>query len=386
MSHLTTLFDVLSKDGVIIFLHECIALCGGHEAVGIEVVHLRSACALESIARECQLRRGVLSCITLGSGKLEQTVVGLGSHHVVLDFNHLALSCTHESGSVVTIAELFALSACFVFNPFLTNETFSIHSNEGCKAVATVNVETLGHRTESVSSIKVTTVLHVVLHAPMEVVVVIVVGVFPIRIPEPFKTMDVCAFCTNHFTEQTSLLHGESCHFVLIIAAVFEDETVEASFFRKVNQAPALFEVHGRRHFDSSVLSILHCELGHGIVVVPVGGDVNQIDVVALADFFITFLTIINIRRFQTYLAQFGLASLCTLLLVIAESYDFHTGDVAETNDGPRTTHAETNECHTHCFDGSGSQTEHVLLTGRALGSVNHDGTLVPMPFGAGRK
>ena len=85
-----------------------------HETMSIEVIHLRSTCTLERLARESKLLGRILGSVTLGTCELEQAVVWLRSHHVVLNLHHLTLSCTHQGSSMVTIAELLALLAALL--------------------------------------------------------------------------------------------------------------------------------------------------------------------------------------------------------------------------------------------------------------------------------
>ena len=114
MTHLTAQLTILLQDRMIILLHQRFLLLLVQESVSIEVVHLRSACTLQSFTRKSKLLGRILGSITLGSGQLEQSVVWLRSHHVVLNLHYLTLGCTHQGSSVVAIAELLALLAALL--------------------------------------------------------------------------------------------------------------------------------------------------------------------------------------------------------------------------------------------------------------------------------
>ena len=162
----------------------------------------------------------------------------------MLNLYHLTIGCTHEGGGVVAVAELLALLAGLVLYPLLTYETLGVHGDECGEAVATVNVEALGYRAEAVSSVYVATVLHVILHAPVEVVLIVVVGIFPVVVPEPLEAVDVGALGADNLTEYAVLSHRKSVHLIVVVAAVLEDEAVETCLLSEVDELPALLEVH----------------------------------------------------------------------------------------------------------------------------------------------
>jgi len=117
-------------------------------------------------------------------------------------------------------------------------------------------------------------------------------------------------------------------------------------------------------------------------MVVPVGGHVNEVDVVALAEFFVSFFAGVNIGGRKAGLAQELLASFGAGFLIVAESYDLYAGDVGETLDGSGAAHAEAYKANAHNVELRGFQTEYVLLSGGTIGRVDYDGSFVPMPLG----
>ena len=100
---------VLLQDGVLVLGLEGFLLSLGHEAVRAEVVHLgRMAGGLELGGIDSIAFYGILVGKALGTGQLIETVVGLGIHHVVLDFDDLAVLRADERRGVVAVAEVVA--------------------------------------------------------------------------------------------------------------------------------------------------------------------------------------------------------------------------------------------------------------------------------------
>ena len=207
VSHVAAQFAILGQDGVIVFLGEGILLFLAQEHVCIEVVHLGSACSLHGLSIQGIVLFGVLGGIALGTGKFEQAVVGLWGHHVVLDFHHLSVCRAHEGGSVVTVSEVVAFASGLLLHIFLAHNTLGVHGHEGGEAVTAVDVETLCHGAQAVGGIHVTTVLLVVLHAPVEVLCVVGFRILPVGTPEVVQVVDVRTFGTQNLTEDALLCH-----------------------------------------------------------------------------------------------------------------------------------------------------------------------------------
>ena len=121
-------------------------------------------------------------------------------------------------------------------------------------------------------------------------------------------------------------------------------------------------------------------------MVIPVGSNINEVNVCTLADFLITLGTRVDVCGLQTSLAQVVLALLSALCLIVAESYNLNTGDVAEAHNSTGATHTQTYESHAYGLQLVGCQTEYMLLASRTFGGFHYDSTLVPMPLCAGRK
>ena len=167
MTHLTTQLAKLLNQGVAVGLHKHLALLRRYEAMGIEVIHLWRTRTLKTLGREGKLGRWVLRSVTLCARELKETVVGLWRHHIVLNFNNLALRSAHKCRRVVAIAKLLALLARAALDKLLTHEALRIHRYQCREAVAAMYVHALRNRAEAMRCVEVTAVLHVVLKAPV---------------------------------------------------------------------------------------------------------------------------------------------------------------------------------------------------------------------------
>ena len=117
-------------------------------------------------------------------------------------------------------------------------------------------------------------------------------------------------------------------------------------------------------------------------MVIPVGGYIHEVDILALAELLITLLAIVLSCLRQACVGKELLAFLNTVKLIVAEGYDVDTVDVGETLHGTGTAHAETHECN--AYDGfcRTGKAKHVLLALRANGNFCLNGTAVPVPLG----
>ena len=283
---------------------------------------------------------GIFGCITLCAGQLIKAVVWLWVHDIVLNLHHFAFFRTHQSGCLVAVTIVVAGLAGFLLDIFLAVSALGVHSDEGLEAVTAMDVHGESDRAESVSGINVTTVLHVVLHAPSEFVGVGAIGVLPVVVPEVVEVMDVGSLAAKHFAKHALLRHVERVKLVPVVAAVLENHAVEACLLREFDELPALLEVHGTGHLNSRVLAVLQGTLGNGEVMVPVGGYIYEVDIGALAEFLVSFLAAIDGCRRQAGITEILLTSLSTSLNIIAKSNNLSAWNVRETLDGTRSTHA----------------------------------------------
>ena len=375
LSHLTILLD----DGVTIGLAQLLHVFLAHEGVGIQILQVGGAIStLHVAAFQNKALDGVLVGKTAGARQLEQTVVGLRVHHVVLNLHNLAIGGAHQRSGVVAVAEFRAGLAGLLLHELATVHRLGVHGYQRGKAVATVNVHHLSHRTQTVSGVYVTAVFLIVLKTPGKLFRV-VLGVGPVGVPERVEVVNVSTLGIQHLTQNALLSHVESVQLEPVVAAVLQNHAVLAGLFRKVNELPALLEVHGAGNFNSGVLAIFQSALSHREVVVPVRSNVHQVNVIALAKFFVTSCTRVNGSGSHTSLAQVLLALLSTLGFVVAQSNNLYTRNVGKTGNSTRTTHTKAHECYAHGLHLGSFQPHHVLLSFRTHRGFHHEGALIPV-------
>ncbi|CDD19977.1 uncharacterized protein BN769_02292 [Prevotella sp. CAG:732] len=249
-----------------------------------------------------------------------------------------------------------------------------------------MDVESLGYRTETMGGIEVATILLIIFQSPTELVRIGAIWILPIVIPEIIEIVDVSTLGTKNLTEHAMLSHVHSTHLKPVVAAVFENHTVELLLLSQIDEVPALLQVHSRRHLISHVFAILQGTLCHDGMVLPVGGDIHEVDVRTLAQRLVALLAIIYGGRSQSVLAQALVLLHCTLLLIVAESHHLYARDETEVLHGTRSTHSETHESDAHHLLLWQCQAEHILLALRSLRSLNDDFALVPVPLGGRRE
>ncbi len=226
---------------------------------------------------------------------------------------------------MVAITELLAWLACYLLDIFLTVNALCVHCHKSGETIATMDVESLSHRAETVGSIDVTTIVAVVDHTPTEVCWV--VRVLPIVLPERIEIVDISTFCTQNLSEYTLLSHIQGGHLIPVVAAVLEHFAMETLTLGEVDEFPALLKVHCSRYLDSNILAMLESIFCYREMVVPVGSDINEVDVLALTEFLVAIFATIHCCRWEVTVAQKFLAGFCVLLVVVAETLDFHAID-----------------------------------------------------------
>ena len=221
-------------------------LCFGQEAVTAQIVYLGShAAGIELALVKGKMLLRIFGGITLCAGEFVEAVVGLRIHYVVLNLYYLAVGSAHEGGGLVAVAEVGGALAGFCFYVIGAVNSFRVHGYECGKAIATMDVEHLGYRAETVGGIDVAAVFHVILHAPTQFFGVGSVGVRPVVAPEVVKVVDVGTFGAEHFAEHSMLGHVKGVELIPVVAAILEYHAVLACFFAQFDELPALFEVHG---------------------------------------------------------------------------------------------------------------------------------------------
>ena len=326
---------------------------------------------------------GVLVGKTLCARQLVEPVVGLRAHHVVLYLDHLAARRAYERRGVVAVAEVRALLARHLLHILRAVHRLGVHGHQRHHAVAPVEVQRLCHRTQPVGGIHVTAVLHVVAHPPAQLVIL---AVFPIIVPELVQVMDIRPLCPYHLAEDTVLRHVQRVHLEPVVAAVLQHHAVLARAFAQVNQLPALLQIHGGRHLQGHVLAVLHSIFRNGEVVQPVGGDIHQVNVVALAQGLVALLARVDRRQRPVGVTQVLLALLRPLPLIVTQGHDAGTFYICEAGHRIGAAHPEAHEAYPHLVHLRHRQPQGRLLPRRAFGRFHYNRSFLPMPFRGGRQ
>jgi hypothetical protein len=121
-------------------------------------------------------------------------------------------------------------------------------------------------------------------------------------------------------------------------------------------------------------------------MVIPVRGDIYEVDIIALAELLIALGTGINRSRGKAGLAESLLALLSALGFIIAKSNNLYTGNIGKTGNSTRATHTKAHECHANSLHLGSRQAHYVLLPLRTHGRLYHKGTLVPTRLGVRRQ
>ena len=129
---------------------------------------------------ECNAFYGIFIGKALGTRQLVKTVIGLGTHDVVLYFNDLALCRADQRGGMISVTEIVAYRICTFTDKFLSYHRFRVHSHKHLHTVSPMDVESLGYGTKTVGRIDIAPVTHIIVKAPAQTVVL---TRFPILVP-----------------------------------------------------------------------------------------------------------------------------------------------------------------------------------------------------------
>ena len=185
-------------------------------------------------------------------------------------FSLLGTDHGHRVLSVCKVVGTVAVHATFFDQVFRYISRFGIHGHQCIHLVATVNIKQLCCRPHTVCSIHITTELLVVLQAPVPLV----------RTPVIPQIMDVGSFCMKNLSEEALLCHIQGGEFKEVIDTVLQLHGMLLCFLGGIDDRPDLIERHGCRHLAGHMLALFHRIDHHGGMAFPVGGDIDQIDIV----------------------------------------------------------------------------------------------------------
>ena len=166
----------------------------------------------------------------------------------MLDHYGLALLCTYHRHRMVSILEIRSSLSPVGLIILPAVDRFRIHRHEGPQPVPSVYVHSLAHRPQAVRRVDISPVVAVVRKPP----------VMPVLVPELFKIVDICPFTMQDFAEKPVLSHIQSSKLEKVIHTVLKLHAVFPRALRGIYQVPYLLQVHGRRHLNGHMLSMLH--------------------------------------------------------------------------------------------------------------------------------
>ena len=195
----------------------------------------------------------------------------------MLNEHRLALHGVYERGCLVAVLEVRAvLTRQFLHHPRAV-VGLGVHCHQILHAVAAMNVQHLAVGAYAVRRIDVATVLGVVVQPP----------VVPVGRPEVVEVVQVGPLHVQHLAEESLLRHVQRSQFEEVVDAVLEHHAMLAGALAGVDELPYLVHIEGCGHLDGHVLAVLHRVDRQRHMVYPVGGDVDEVNVVAQAHFLV---------------------------------------------------------------------------------------------------
>ena len=314
---------------------------------------------------EAEHRDRVLGGIAVRAHDLVHAAVRARGHHVVLHEDRLALLGTDEGGRLVAGREGRVRRAVQLLGQFGAVERLRVHRYEGLHPVAAVDVHHLAHRAEAVGGIQVAAVLLVLLEAP----------VVPVGLPEGIQVVLVGAFRVDGLADGAGLDHRQGAQLEEIVAAVLQHNAVLARALGRVDEGPDVLQGAGGGHFDGGVLAVFHRAEGDGHVVAPVRADVDEVEVLLLAE------RLVGVFRAGVFLGgghaapgEDGLAFGDAFGNDVAEGGDDSAGDIGQAFHGVPAAHAEADDADADGLQGVGPEADDILLPGRTRGDVGLQG------------
>ena len=176
----------------------------------------------------------------------------------------------------------------------------------------------------------------------------------------------------NDLAEETLLDHVQAGELEEVIAAVLQHDAVLARALGGVDEGPDVLQGARCRHFDGGVLAVLHRAEGDGYVVAPVRADIDEVEVLLLAERLVgIFRAGVFLGGGHAALGEDGLAFSHTLGDDVAEGGDDGAGNVGQAFHGVSAAHAEADDADADGLEGFGPEADDVLLAGRTRGDVS---------------
>ena len=310
----------------------------------------------------------------LGAGELVHAVIGLWRHYIVVHLDDLAVLGRDERCGVVAVPEVRTFLASAVFDQFLAVEGASVHRYQRFHAVAAVDVQHLGDGSKAMGGIYIPAELAVVVQTPSQLVVSTFLPVF---VPIGRQLVAVCPLHVDNLAHQALLRHVQRIELKEIITAVLKHHHVQALALAQVDERPYFGHVHRRGHLDGDVMAMFQRLARHQIVVEPVCGDIHKIDVAAAAQVLIAVFPVIDIGGGHRSLAQYLLAGLGAVLLMVTQGFHLDAGDMCPALHRIGPAHTQSHKRHPHDRNLLHRESQRRLQPRRPLRHLRHDGPVL---------
>ena len=223
-----------------------------------------------------------------------------------------------------------------------------LQRNEIVETVAAVDVHVLADGAETMRRILVALVLDIPLQAPV-VVISTLLGRLVAERPE---VVDVRALAMHQLAKYPLAAEVEREHLAFAVAAVLELHAMAFRAFARLDERPAILEIHRRGHFDEDVLAVFHRLEGDRNMHVPAGRVVDHVDAAPsahLAPFILGSAE--RLRRGLAVVLEPLLLGDDAILDEIAQGAHLHAGNVCQAVHRAAAAHAEAHDAHTHLFE-----------------------------------
>ena len=288
-------------------------------------------------------------------------------HHIVEEADNLAISGADKGRCLVAILELLGTLTRSISIELTTYNSLGVDRYEEVETVASVDVEQLAHRAESVSRIWVSSEDTHTLHSPTRVGLA----------KQSVEAVSITARSVKHLTKEALLRHIEYGHLVVVVDAVLGHHTVATSALCSIDQSPKLVDGHCRRHLNSHVFATLHSIDRHLDVSHPRSRDVDDVDVITLADSLPSIIRACVLdSRVTTCILEVTLHQIETRLLQVADGYDVGVLDLSPTLWSGSSSVSQTDEAYANNSNRLGSKEQHILLSCGTLRCLEHNAAI----------
>ena len=160
--------------------------------------------------------------------------------------------------------------------------------------------------------------------------------------------MNIGSLRAEDFAEESLLSHIQCSELKEVIDAVLQHHTVTLGTLGGIDDIPGFLESHHGGHFAGYVLPLVHRIDHHLSMVSPVGSDVDEVDIVTIAECLPgILLTAIARSLGEASLGEDLLSLLHTLWVEVTEGLDLYPVEVGEALHSTWATHPETDEAYT---------------------------------------